>query len=1585
MKKLLGLAGLFLLCSGNHGLAQGNTDSLHFMQMVKKADACYNRKEWDSAFLIYQEAYTTAKEKKALQDYYSISSCLLYMGHICFNRQRYTEAHQYYYASLQNARKFNHHYKVKNNAFRALNELHALIKEKDIVFPYPAITDFSAQKVFFSIDKVLSQQGDSAVIQINAGSYDGVVKENNKRAELFTTWDEKTGQENTYIGAVRVISMTGNKTIASVFLPKPTTIKTGWQVKLLVNTPDPVTGSGLVEIYRLNFYWKNSEKAHNIFNQRFAYYFAGKEMDYDIMDLLREELITVVKKLAPDTLNANSRLAEVFREGIFAGKNSMAALSTSNVATINYFLHYITENNRNYTGRSFIFSEIYATWALYGAPLSKSDLKKYVLGNQKKDDEMVYRASLVKKQAEQENLASAWVDEGLLLVDKSYWADLTSLSRLLYNYAKATSQEDYKGWSNFFNGVRVNDYGNKFRRDSFLTAAYGHFQTAGSNEGMQWIRSVQPALLDSTDIKLNIQRIHTGRYDMYPSPNQRYFATAGADFTIKIWDINLGKQIRSFNAHRDEISSLDYNPGGRYLASLSSDSTIKIWNTFTYELMNSFIPPVQQRTIKFSPDGKYLLSSGEDSTVNFWEPFTGKLVRSFRSPGGIVRSLTFHPKDRQTMFLLGMDSAVYQYRLDTLISTRILKNKEQAFLSFIMSNDGNYGCVTKTDSTFTIINFETNNYVYWDKIFTWKYSGSRYFSDGAFSPDSKYYVFCRSDSNTVFVDLQQRKVVGLWGLPVEQYVFNSNGNYFITHNLLNPTIVDFSEFDWQQTYDNAMNAGLEFGLWKDNYYSLKRKEFDIQSQSLVETRFSADDKSILYLSWETHKLDLTTGKGEMLFPDHHWMSGEHQYPEDDELVLYHKSKSKDTLFVYNSKKKNLQLPLSLPDGEKITSFCFYNKDKFCLLTGDKGSIACWDVPDKKMLYCKRLIHSGRSSFRSVVQQPGTNRMIIYGNKMKPLIINSSDGTVVDSINLNQPDRITLSSAKIFFTDSGRLWWADPVSYQLTEVSTLKAEKKYYTDVKVSSNGKYLYVLDASTCYVLETDRLQMVNRFAVPAINLINLAVSHNDSMIAVASMNGQFLLYKPLTGQLLANIYLTARKTVILMDSVGHYLASKEALRSVVFGKGYKSFNYDQFDLQLNQPHKVLSSIGVASPSVIQSYENAYKKRLERNGLADKTLAKDPAPSIIILNRGSIRPSTSREFYTIRAECFDNRNKLAALKIFVNDVPVIDSGGRWSSLDTTATTFDIRVPLTAGSNKVKIYCVNQLGLSSYKEMFDIYCTVKEQKQDTYFIGLGVSLYADKANNLTYSVKDIRDMAKSFKQLYPGIIIDTLIDKKVTLKNIELLKQRLKKIKVTDRVFMAVTGHGLLSDSLDFYYATHDVDFKNPAAKGLKYEELENILSHTAARQRLLLIDACHSGMVDKSTAVRVTSDTLSGTVKVKNARGVGVNATQRAADMNSFNLMQNQFADFSNDNGIVVISAAGGLEFAFESAKWKNGVFTYCVLKGLVEKEADSEAAGGNNDRKVSVQELMRYVSDKVPELTKGMQQPTSRRENLDFDWIIK
>ena len=75
-------------------------------------------------------------------------------------------------------------------------------------------------------------------------------------------------------------------------------------------------------------------------------------------------------------------------------------------------------------------------------------------------------------------------------------------------------------------------------------------------------------------------------------------------------------------------------------------------------------------------------------------------------------------------------------------------------------------------------------------------------------------------------------------------------------------------------------------------------------------------------------------------------------------------------------------------------------------------------------------------------------------------------------------------------------------------------------------------------------------------------------------------------------------------------------------------------------------------------------------------------------------------------------------------------------------------------------------------------------------------------------------------------------------------------------------------------------------------------------------------------------------------------------------------------------------MEYAFESATWNNGVFTYCIRKGIEEDMADLD--GGNGDKNVDVAELKNYVSKKVSELTNGKQRPVSRRENVEFNWVV-
>jgi uncharacterized caspase-like protein len=80
-----------------------------------------------------------------------------------------------------------------------------------------------------------------------------------------------------------------------------------------------------------------------------------------------------------------------------------------------------------------------------------------------------------------------------------------------------------------------------------------------------------------------------------------------------------------------------------------------------------------------------------------------------------------------------------------------------------------------------------------------------------------------------------------------------------------------------------------------------------------------------------------------------------------------------------------------------------------------------------------------------------------------------------------------------------------------------------------------------------------------------------------------------------------------------------------------------------------------------------------------------------------------------------------------------------------------------------------------------------------------------------------------------------------------------------------------------------------------------------------------------------------------------------------------------------MVISSAGGAEFALEDDRFQNGVFTYALLEALTTGSADR-----NQDGQLRISELREYVVARVQDLTGGEQHPTSRRENLFDDFPV-
>ena len=165
-----------------------------------------------------------------------------------------------------------------------------------------------------------------------------------------------------------------------------------------------------------------------------------------------------------------------------------------------------------------------------------------------------------------------------------------------------------------------------------------------------------------------------------------------------------------------------------------------------------------------------------------------------------------------------------------------------------------------------------------------------------------------------------------------------------------------------------------------------------------------------------------------------------------------------------------------------------------------------------------------------------------------------------------------------------------------------------------------------------------------------------------------------------------------------------------------------------------------------------------------------------------------------------------------------------------------------------------------------------------------------------------------------------LLNKKAVKKNFFLLKQQLSGTKVDDQVIIFVSGHGLLDKNLDFYFAAYNTDFRHPEIDGISFDELESILDSIPARKKLLMMDACHSGEVDKDeirdlTIAKTASSgdiVFRGNIREYDFRGNGMTISRSGISLtNSFDLMQELFTGLDNGTGTTVISAAAGKGYA--------------------------------------------------------------------------
>lgn len=483
--------------------------------------------------------------------------------------------------------------------------------------------------------------------------------------------------------------------------------------------------------------------------------------------------------------------------------------------------------------------------------------------------------------------------------------------------------------------------------------------------------------------------------------------------------------------------------------------------------------------------------------------------------------------------------------------------------------------------------------------------------------------------------------------------------------------------------------------------------------------------------------------------------------------------------------------------------------------------------------------------------------------------------------------------------------------------------------------------------------------------------------LLTADSVNGPVtLLINRKTRDTVSLISIDSADWLMLLKN-GYYMTSQNGARSLSYSRGLEVLPFEQSDIRNNRPDLVLKAIDLADTALIRAYYRAYQKRMQKLEIGTLQLKDDAnRPESKFEDKEKIEFDQKTEKLSLTVVANGAGTFLSRMNVWINDVPLFGKAGKSLKERRTSTLrHPVDVILSQGLNRIEASVINANGTESYRiPLFVKYTPAQPRKEAVYFIGIGIDRFADTAYNLRYCSKDIRDLALRLKERYSaGLQMDTLFNENVTVERVKAIKQKLLQSREDDKVIIAYSGHGLLSKDYDYYLSTYNVNFIRPEQNGLPYEELENLADGIRARRKLLLIDACHSGELDKEEMQKIAGFQAE---QAKNNKVVGINkgiklpANNRVGLKNSFELMQQLFVNVSKSTGTTVLSAAAGTQFALEMGDIQNGVFTYSIMELL------------KPGKSVTVGELKAYVSQRVVELTKGLQQPTSRNETVNNDW---
>jgi RNA polymerase sigma factor (sigma-70 family) len=281
------------------------------------------------------------------------------------------------------------------------------------------------------------------------------------------------------------------------------------------------------------------------------------------------------------------------------------------------------------------------------------------------------------------------------------------------------------------------------------------------------------------------------------SPDGRQAVSSSHDRTVRVWDVETGRELRRLSGHTARIECAVFSPDGRRALSCAWDGTIRLWDVAPGKQLKCFdavgAPGVHIARVAFLPDGKRFLCcpldhhslqvrdaetgevlkefgrhQGHVNTVSLsrdgsqlleascdvrlpvrlWDLESGRLLREFKDHPEEVRGVALSPDGRLALSASVMDGPIRLWEVASGQEIRQMPGHRRGVVALAFSPDSRYALSGGIDQTVRLWHVGTG------KELCRFFGHLDYVDCVTFSPDGRYALSSGNDN-----------AIHLWRLP----------------------------------------------------------------------------------------------------------------------------------------------------------------------------------------------------------------------------------------------------------------------------------------------------------------------------------------------------------------------------------------------------------------------------------------------------------------------------------------------------------------------------------------------------------------------------------------------------------------------------------------------------------------------------------------------------------------------------------------------------------------------------------------------------------------------------------------------------